>query len=311
MQDILVPTGSFRGAPIPWWVKIAAKTVLSRLPIPHAAWSKLNIFRHSYSSRDPTELVNAARDRVAVFVADTGRVPHTILELGPGEITTCGVVYKALGVERTIFVDTGDFGAGDPAAYVEVAEELRKLGFSPPDLAGVRERAEIFARCGVEYLTNGLADLRTLPCATADFVTSAAVIEHIRLNELQPTFIELRRIVKPDGLGWHAIDFHDHIGGKLANLRFSPAMWESPLMANSGFYTNRASASRTIELLMRAELEVEIVSRAVWLEPPIRRDQIASEISHGWTDEDLRVCSMNLIVRPGIAADAGETLCVR
>lgn len=300
MQDILVPAGSFRGAPIPWWGKIAAKMVLSRLPIPHAVWSKLNIFRHSYSSRNPDEQVREARDRVAVFVANTGRVPHTILELGPGEITTCGVVYRALGVERTIFVDTGDFGSVDAHAYIEVAEALSKLGFAPPDLSGARDRSEIFARCGVEYHVNGLANLRSLPSGSADFITSAVVIEHIRLEELQPTFVELRRIMKPDGLAWHAIDFHDHLGGKLANLRFSPKLWESPLMASSGFYTNRASASRIIDLLKRAKVEVEIVSRAVWPEAPIARAQIASEISPAWTDEDLCICSMKLIARPEI-----------
>lgn len=298
-QDSMVPAGAFHGAPIPWWAKIAAKIVLSRVPVPHSVWAKLNIFRHSYSSRDHEEQVRAARERVGVFIANTGRVPHTILELGPGEITTCGVAYKALGVAKTIFVDTGDFGPTDTAPYADVAEALKKAGLVPPDLAGACDRAEVFARCGIEYYTNGLTDLRSLPSGAAEFVTSAVVIEHIRLHELAPTFGELRRIMKPRGLAWHTIDFHDHLGGKLVNLRFSPAMWESRFMSSSGFYTNRASASQVIELMQAAGYDIEVVSRSIWPEPAIVRKMIAAELSELWTDEDLRICSMSLIAQRG------------
>lgn len=114
MQDKILPPGSFAGAPIPWWGKIAAKLVLSRMPVPHSMWSKLNIFRHSYSSDDPEEQVSGVRTRLDKFVRRFGRIPRTVLELGPGEITTSAVVYKALGVDRIIFVDVGDFGVPDP-----------------------------------------------------------------------------------------------------------------------------------------------------------------------------------------------------
>jgi hypothetical protein len=298
MPDTVVPPDSFRGAPLPWWGKIVAKLVLSRLPVPHSVWTRFNIFRHSYSSRDPAEQVRAARERVNVFIANTGRVPRTILELGPGEITTCGVVYSAMGVERIIFADTGDFGALDPAAYHEVAQAAREQGLAPPDIADARNRAEIFARCGVEYHTDGLSGLQSLPSRSVDFITSTVVIEHIRRQELEPTFVELQRITAPDGLGCHTIDFHDHLGGKLANLRFSPAVWESNTMSNSGFYTNRVSASHVIALLQRSNFEIEIISRSMWSEPRAGRGQIARELRESWTDEDLRICSMGLVVRP-------------
>ena len=55
----------------------------------------------------------------------------------------------------------------DTAAYADVAEALKKAGLVPPDLSGACDRAEIFARCGIEYYTNGLADLRSLPSGAA------------------------------------------------------------------------------------------------------------------------------------------------
>ncbi len=294
MQDTLVTPGSYRGAPIPWWAKIGAKVVLSRLPVPHALWSKLNVFRHSYSSGESEQLVRSAEARIAWFRARTGRVPHTVLELGPGEITTCAPVYKALGVERTIFVDVGDFGLRDVGAYAEVAAVAARRGLSPPDLTDAADRAQVFARCGVSYYVNGLADLRRLPDACVDLVISVAVIEHIRRHELQPTFAELARIMKGDGLAWHAIDFQDHLGGKLANLRFAPSLWESGWMSRSGFYTNRASASQVIALLRQSGLDVAIEERSLWPSPPIARAQMACDLRGEWRDEDLRICSMRV-----------------
>ncbi len=294
MQDTFVAPGSYRGAPIPWWAKIGAKLVLSRLPVSHALWSRLNVFRHSYSSGETEQLVRTAEARVAWFRSRTGRVPHTVLELGPGEITTCAPVYKALGVERTIFVDVGDFGTTDVAAYVRVAQAAAERGLLAPDLSDAADRAHVFARCGVTYYVNGLQDLRRLPDASVDLVTSVAVIEHIRRHELELTFGELRRIMKEDGLAWHAIDFQDHLGGKLANLRFAPAVWESHWMSRSGFYTNRASASQVIALLQQSGLEVRIETRSLWPEPPIARRQMARGLRGEWSDEDLHTCSMSV-----------------
>lgn len=298
MQDKILPPGSFAGAPIPWWGKIAAKLVLSRLPVSHSMWSKLNIFRHSYSSDDPEEQVSGVRTRLDKFVQRFGRVPGTVLELGPGEITTSAVVYKALGVERIIFVDVGDFGLSDTEEYIRVAAAAARAGLSPPDLSSAQDRAEVFARCGVQYLTNGLSDLASMEAGSVDFITSVAVVEHIRRDELARTFAELRRVSSDDGLQWHAIDFHDHLGGGLKNLQFSPQMWEAPWMSSSGFYTNRASVSHVLELMHNAGLTTEIEERRLWPKPPIVRNQIAKGLRRTWSDEDLRVCAVNVFAYP-------------
>ena len=51
--------------------------------------------------------------------------------------------------------------------------------------------------------------------------------------------LELRRIQRSEGVGSHCVSISDILGGKLNDLRFSRRIWESSLMANSGFYTNR------------------------------------------------------------------------
>jgi hypothetical protein len=297
MQDTVVAEGHARGAPVPWWAKIAAKVVLKRLPASHALLSRLNIFRHSYTSHDPRGQVRAIKARIDDFRARTGRFPQSVLELGPGEITTCAVVYKALGVAHTELVDVGDFGAADVAAYQRVAAAAADLGLRPPDLTDAADRDEVLARCGATYRTAGLADLQHIASHCVDFVSSVAVIEHIRRHEVAATFAELKRIMKSDALAFHAIDFQDHLGGKLENLRFPPSVWESEWMAGSGFYTNRLSASAVIAMLRAAGFEVDVVSRMLWPHPPTTLARIARELRSGWTDDDLRTCSIGVVSR--------------
>jgi SAM-dependent methyltransferase len=301
MHDFVVAPEHCRGARVPWWVKIAAKVALSRMPLSHSAWSWLNIFRHSYTSDDPLQQVLALEGRIKWYRARTGRVPDTVLEIGPGENTTCAVIYKALGVRHVILLDVGDFGTREVEAYRRVADAAAQRSLTPSNLDRADTREEIFRRCGAEYHVGGIADLRRLPTAGADLVLSLAVVEHIRRRELAPTFNEMRRVMKDDAIACHWVDFQDHLGGKLANLRFSPAIWESEFMALSGFYTNRVSPSQLIAILDDAGLKVEIENRGVWTQPAATRARIARQLRADWTDEDLRVCSMSIIatVRDG------------
>ena len=307
MQDTLVEPGSQRGAPIPWWGKIAAKMILSRLPVPHHVWSQLNVFRHSYGSQNAAEQVRAMRERIAWFEARTGRLPRAVLELGPGEVTTRAVVNKALGVERTIFVDVDDFGTREVGEYQRLAAAAREQGLAAPDLADAPDREEAFARCGAEYYVDGIASLKRLPAASVDFILSEAVIEHIRWHDLAPTFRQTRRLLAPDGVAWHAVDFQDHMGGKLENLRFPPGLWESRLMSSSGFYTNRASASEVMRQLRNAGFEVEVESRRLWRVPPTTRRRIARDLQRVWSDDDLRVSSITLVASLRGGGSAGRS----
>jgi hypothetical protein len=68
-------------------------------------------------------------------------------------------------------------------------------------------------------------------------------------------------------------------------------------MSESGFYTNRISPSRMIELMRASGLSVEIETRGIRARAPITRHQIDRALSHMWTDEDLCVGSLGLLGR--------------
>ena len=106
--DAPVPPGHSRGAPIPWWGKVALKLAASRLPISHHRFARLGLFRHSFAT-DERRVVTGVQHDVERFRSCHGRLPRRILELGPGEITAKCVTYAGLGIEETIFVDAGDY----------------------------------------------------------------------------------------------------------------------------------------------------------------------------------------------------------
>ena len=233
MHEDIAPPNYSRGAPIPWWAKMGLKVVLSRLPVAYATWSRLGAFRHSFLT-DANKVVHAARAHVERYREVRGQTPRCVLELGPGELTARAVTYAALGATRIILVDVGDFGANDVAAYQRAAQLTEELGLAPPSLQDAKDRAEIFQRCGTEYLCGGLADLEKIGSGEVDLIVSDAVLEHVRKRDVLPLLAQLRRVAAPDAVTLHGIDFHDHLGGGLQNLRFSDATWEAEWMAAVG-----------------------------------------------------------------------------
>jgi hypothetical protein len=297
MIEEVAPPNYSRGAPIPWWAKMGLKVALSRLPISYATWSRLGAFRHSFLT-DANKVVHTARDHLARYHEVRGRLPRCVLEVGPGELTTRAVTYAALGASRIIFVDVGDFGTNDIAAYQKAAGLVRESGLALPSLQGARSRADIFRRCRTEYLCSGLADLGKIDSGVADLIVSDAVLEHVRKRDFLPLLHQLRRIAAPDAIALHGIDFHDHLGGGLQNLRFSDAAWEAEWMARSGFYTNRISPSAAIDLMQKAGFRTSTHYRLRWPKSPISRDRLSPDVAARWTDHDLHTAMLQIEAEP-------------
>lgn len=298
IEDVAPPNYS-RGAPIPWWAKMGLKVVLSRLPVSYATWSRLGAFRHSFLT-DANKVVHAARAHVERYQELRGKAPRCVLELGPGELTTRAVTYAALGIIRIIFVDVGDFGADDVAAYHKAAELAGETGLAPPFLQDAKDRADIFQRCRTEYLCSGLADLGKIASGQVDLIVSDAVLEHVRKRDVLALLHQLRRVAAQDAVALHGIDFHDHLGGRLQNLRFSDATWESEWMARSGFYTNRISPSGVIDLMQKSGFQTSARYRLAWPQAALRRDQLHTDLRASWSDHDLHTAMLQIQAEPAL-----------
>ncbi len=279
---------------IPWWAKIGAKLVLSRLPVGYAFWQKLGLFRHG--------CMDAVDYPLSIFLSHVKRSGFegklsgkTILELGPGDSVATALIAKAYGA-RTVLVDTGYYASKEMDIYRRFAATLVKLGLAAPSLDGMSSIEELLDVCEARYLTGGLASLREIDDSSIDMVFSQAVLEHIRKHEFLETQIQLHRILAPAGICSHSVDLRDHLGGALNHLRFSERLWESDFFARSGFYTNRLQMQKIIALFKEAGFDVELVEVRRWQTLPTPRKKMA-KMFVDLSEEELNVSGFDVLLR--------------
>lgn len=286
---------------LPWWSRIAAKIVLSRLPAPYGIWQRIGLFRHGDMDR--------AGYAVAVFdrhVGGAGLLGHlkgkTLLELGLGDSIATAIIAAAHGA-RAVLVDTGRYAHGSVDTNTELARSLQAQGLSPPELNGCRTLQEVLVATGAHYFTGGLDSLKALSDGSVDFIYSHAVLEHVRKAEFLALQRECARVLRSGGICSHRVDLRDHLGGGLDNLRFPDGVCESDFFVRSGFYTNRIRFGHMLEIFKEAGFSVEVGAVDRWEELPIARKKLAAEFRDA-PDSDLRVSAFDVKLRR--AAEVGQ-----
>jgi len=281
---------------VPWQAKIAAKLVLSRLPISYGFWRGLALFQHGYMER-PAYAYGVFRrhfDRAKPVLEDSGFVA---MEVGPGDSLFSAMIARGYGAAKTYLVDVGSFAADQLEPYRHMQRFLGDQGLQVPDISSCRTVQEVLSVCQGEYLTAGVTSLQTIPGQSVDFVWSQAVLEHIRRAEFLDFMQEIRRTLRKSGICSHRIDLMDHLGGALNNLRFSDRLWESNFMATSGFYTNRIRYNEMLDLFRHAGFRIEVVQVDRWDQLPTPRLKLA-EPFRILPDEELCVSGFDVILRP-------------
>lgn len=248
---------------VPWYAKISAKLLLSRLPVRTATWQRFNVFRGSQmDSLDYAQLVWQTHFPVSGFPDLRDR---TVLEIGPGNSLLTAKLACASGARHVWLVDSVELaGQGEPE--------------------------------GATYLTRGLESLRSLPDKSVDFLFSHAVLEHIRFHEFDDLVGEMRRLLKPGGIVSHMIDFRDHLQESLNSYRFSHGLWESRLMASSGFYTNRIPWPSMRSRFAGAGFNVSVISTKHWPVLPIKQSAMA-EPFRSMPPEELLCSECHCVLR--------------
>jgi SAM-dependent methyltransferase len=281
---------------VPWQVKIASKIVLARMPVPYRVWEKIGLFKQGKMDRPEyaMEIFHRHFDNAPFGRRETG--DFVALELGPGDSLCSALIVKAFGGARTYLVDAEACATADVSVYLRMEEHLRGLGLNPPKLDQCKTTKEVAAAIGAEYMTEGLASLRKIPSASVDFMWSHAVLSFVRRHDFLPILKEMRRIQRPDGVSSHTIPIKDIVGGKLNDLRFSEKTWESPLMANSRFYTNRLRYFELLELFRQEGFAPHVVKELRWEKLPTPRKKMAKQFS-GLRDEDLLVHDFDVQLR--------------
>ena len=136
-------------AAVPWWGKIGAKLVLSRLPMRYGFWQDVGLFRHG--RMDSGHYALGVFDKHVQRADMTARLAgSTVLELGPGDGVATALIAYAHGA-RSILVDAGNFASGDVIAYLTLCTRLAELGLQPPDIGRAKTLQEVLEACEAKY----------------------------------------------------------------------------------------------------------------------------------------------------------------
>ncbi len=284
------------GLAISWWAKIAAKIVLSRLPLGYRAWARLGLFRHGRSDRDAAVPVAQYEQVRNQALEATGQEPRRVLELGPGDALGTLLAGAARGTTAYTLMDADDYATRDMAAYRAIAAYLAEQGRPVPQ-ARFEDREAMLASLGGRYLTGGVPSLAAMADGSVDLSFSYAVMEHVPHADMPALFRELHRLTAPGGVGIHFVDLSDHLGGGLNSLRFSEALWEARWFATrSGFYTNRLREHEILMLAREAGFSVAVLDRRRFATLPLPRASLAAPFQD-MSDAQLSVACFTLALR--------------
>lgn len=278
---------------IPWWGKVGAKLILSRLPFGYKVWQRLGLFRHG--DMDTSEYaIRVFHRHVAGSGLENQLKGKTVLELGPGDSIASAIIAASYGA-HAIMVDAGRFVREEIPPYLDLARVLTENKL-PAELSDCLDIDEILNCCSAKYMTDGLESLRQIEDESVDLIFSQAVLEHVRRHEFLETIQECRRILKPGGICSHQVDLRDHLGGGLNNLLFRENIWESEFFAKSGFYTNRIRYSQMLDLFKGGGFQAQVTDVNRWETPPTQRNKLAREFMM-LPDEDLCISGFDVLLR--------------
>jgi SAM-dependent methyltransferase len=267
---------------LPWWAKMISKMIIGRLGLTNL-FLKLRIFDHGKNDFEREFQVFNKH-----FLAVKNHIPKNdfvVLELGPGYSFSSAVFVHCFGGKLTYLVDQGDF--------VNKNHECRRFTALIEFLKnkGIKSRGGI----NYKYLTDGLQSLKRITSNSIDFIFSNAVIEHIKKNEFVPIMIELKRILKENGVCSHEIDLKDHLEKSLEHLRFSEEFWERDIVYNSGFYTNRFRFSEIIKIFKDLGFKYKLIDLKKFNKLPINNKKINIRFRN-LPESDLLISSFQILL---------------
>jgi SAM-dependent methyltransferase len=301
---VLLAPGHHRGVRVPWWAKIILKLVLARLPVPHAWWRKIGVFRHGCLAEDVERRGADVLRHVARYRTLCAAPLRRVVEIGPGDSIASALWTGALGAEETWLIDVGQFAVDDPAHYRAAIECIAHHGLEPPVLAAPGGIGAVLSATGAVYRTDGLAAFAALANGSVDFVFSQAVLEHLPLDQFDRFLGESFRVLRPGSVASHVIDLEDHLGGALNHLRFSRTLWEWSAISRSGFYTNRLRASEICRIAVEAGFIVSVAQLVRWSALPTPRSALNREFQ-AFPDEELAIAGLWLVLlKPQPATEA-------
>lgn len=230
-----------RAVKVGWRAKALAFNIFDRVPFGEKLYYfvQKNVTHTLPRKLSPTAVTGNVQLRhmraVTRYRNDLDKI--TLMEFGAGWDLYANLIYYCMGVDRQIAIDIRRWARAESINAV-----IAHLQSDPP--AGhvrlpsipVRQdhlEEDLKAAYGIRYLApfdardTGFAD------GSVDLILTTSVLEHIPAEVCRAIMTECRRVIRPDGLVSHAIDYSDHYahadpGITCYNyLRFDDREWEA------------------------------------------------------------------------------------
>ena len=236
----------------------------------------------------------------------------TIVEVGTGWELIAPIILHLFGAKRIYTFDHVRHLRSEIPRIVIMqldADELRKNATIPRDV--LTRRIESLRSCinldqiltvlGVVYAAPADACATGLPAHSIDMVFSYEVLEHVPEAILECLIAESKRILKPSGIAYHAIEPGDHYTRDVSHInhfKYPEWIW-APLIKNSISYHNRLSVSQFVSAFEKHGATIEYQHNdtsetdLMILKDGFRRDTRFSQL----TPEDLAVWHSEIICR--------------
>lgn len=226
------------------------------------------------------------------------KMPDSVVEIGPGGAVGVGFCALLAGATRYVGLDEVDHAS--QSLNTEIFEELIKL----EDWSGIsRERIEAIERAirnqpnslGIElsYKTPMVAAAE-IESGSFDFLITSVVMEHV--DNIAETYELCARLLKPDGMMSHLIDFSCHGTANRWNGHWSydSDTWRK-IRGERPYLLNRAPYSAHLEAIAKLPFEIISTERATRTDGMVRSD-LAEEFTN-ISGEDLTTRSVQIQAR--------------
>ena len=280
-----------------WALKIIFKIIFSRLNIPYSLWKKFNVFKHGQM-----ESFEYSRKIFEGHFRDMSQVNKidnpVIMEIGPGDSLFSMVYSRKYSKEKFYFLDVNDYASKDLNLYLKLRKKLEKENYFPKKIKRkIESFDDLLKNYNSTYLISGIESLKTIEDESIDYIFSHSVMEHIRKYELNDLIKEMYRILKPNGVVSHNINYKDHLDESLHNLRFSESLWESNFFVKSGFYTNRIPAVVMHNYFRENGFKLIKEDYGRWNKLPLNRNFLNKEFKKFTDDELMRPTSRFIAIK--------------
>lgn len=290
-----------------WKKKARIFAVLSKIPMGDEIHFLLQRYVTNEWPRRPEVLEKLFVAAQRLLKETDGRfdLQHSqFVEIGAGRDLAVATALCLMGVKKVTCIDITRLAKPELVAHAAQYMAL-KLGKSCPKL----KTWEDLEALGISYVAPADMVSVGLPSESIDCFYTVDTLEHIPRLDMEKIFVEVKRILKPNGLTINFIDYGDHFarGEELSRFNFLTFSDKEWMPFNSKYqYVNRMRHSEFLELFRAAGLRPFNIEADVEDPQPEIVKNLSTDFEH-FSDKDLFTIRAKIVASPEAqeAASAG------